>query len=545
MLDQKQGGKAVSGSRHRRIGASVAGLALTLAACGSSKNSTGANATTTAGPTTTAGATTTTGQAATTTSAAGAPTAPPASMAEWEALWTKQRDAIVKRIKDNKWGLSADGKTITGPEGFTIDVTKCASGWSNTEGITDTEIKIGQAMAQSGTLASYGQIGKGIQNRFDIVNKAGGIKDSTGKSRQLKYIVKDDGYDAARTIPLVDELIDSEKVFAVWTLGSPNTLATYDKLNQRCIPQPLSMTGHPAWGDPVNHPWTTGMALAYNAEAGLWGKFIEDRASELKGSDGKITVAGLVMNNEFGAAYDGGFRDWLASTPLKDSVNYVTEKIEPTAPTVTDAMTTLAAKKPAMFIAETAGVSCTQTILEAAQNGLKGSAKYLMFPQTCKTGFASKDKVGGDGSVSDGWWVVGGGLKPIGDPSMDTDPYAVEVRKELADGGIDYKKEPLALLGYEYEWAMEQTLLIASQLDGGLTRANFIVALRSMDMTHPYLFDGAKFNMNGDKDAYLIEASEYSKFDAAKQSWIKQGDLVDNSGKTANCAWDKQKGACG
>ncbi len=177
----------------------------------------------------------------------------------------------MKRIKDNKWGLSADGKTITGPEGFTIDVTKCASGWSNTEGISDTEIKIGQAMAQSGTLAAYGQIGKGIQNRFDIINKAGGIKDSTGKSRKLNYVVKDDGYDAARTIPLVDELIDSEKVFLVWTLGSPNTMATYGKLNERCIPQPLSMTGHPAWGDPVNHPWTTGVALAYNAEAGLWG----------------------------------------------------------------------------------------------------------------------------------------------------------------------------------------------------------------------------------------------------------------------------------
>ncbi len=274
------------------------------------------------------------------------------------------------------------------------------------------------------------------------------------------------------------------------------------------------------------------------------GEFIEDHASELKGSDGKITVAGLVMNNEFGAAYDGGFREWLAKSPIKDSVDYVTEKIEPTAPTVTDAMTTLASKKPQMFIAETAGVSCTQTIVEAAQNGLKGGAKILMFPQTCKTGFNTKDKVGGDGSASDGWWIVGGGLKPLDNASMDTDPYAVQVRKELADGGIDYKKESLTLLGYEYEWGMEQTLLVASQLDGGLTRANFIVALRSMDMTAPYLFEGAKWNMNGNKDAYLTEASEYSKFDAAAQSWIKQGPLVDNSGKTANCAWDQENGKC-
>ena len=49
------------------------------------------------------------------------------------------------------------------------------------------------------------------------------FKDSTGKTRKINLIVKDDGYDPARTIPLVDELIDSEKVFAMWTLGSPNT----------------------------------------------------------------------------------------------------------------------------------------------------------------------------------------------------------------------------------------------------------------------------------------------------------------------------------
>ena len=48
--------------------------------------------------------------------------------------------------------------------------------------------------------------------------------------------------------------------------------------------------------------------------------------------DEATTVAGLVINNDFGAAYDGGFRAWIAQSPLKDKVNYVTEKIEPTAP---------------------------------------------------------------------------------------------------------------------------------------------------------------------------------------------------------------------
>jgi ABC-type branched-subunit amino acid transport system substrate-binding protein len=518
-----------------------------MAACGSSKSGGGATETTVGSATTAAGAVTTAGGA--TTSAASTETTAagktPTSLAEWEALWQTQRDAIVKRITENKWGLSADGKTITGPEGFTIDVSKCAAGWNNMEGLTDTDIKIGQAMAQSGTLAIYGQIGEGITIHFDTINKAGGIKDSAGKSRKITYIIKDDGYDAARTIPLVDELIDSEKVFAMWTLGSPNTLATYDKLNKRCIPNPFAMTGHPAWGDPVNHPWTTGEQLAYNTEAVLWGGFIEQHESELVGPDGKITVAALVINNDFGAAYDGGFKVWLAQSPLKDKVNYVTEKIEPTTPTITDAMTTLASKKPQVFLAETAGATCTQAIIEAAQNGLKESAKYLFQPSVCKTnGFVGKDKVGGDGSASDGWWTVGGGVKAADAPAYDNDPWVKSARDELTAGGVDWKKEPTALAGSRFAWDMEQVLRMASALPGGLTRANFVDAIRSMDMTAPFLIEGAKFNLNGNKDAYFTEASEFSKYNAAKQGFEQQGALIELSGKSANCKWDQAEGAC-
>src|SRR3712207_207812 len=44
----------------------------------------------------------------------------PTSMAEWEALWEEERAAVVARIKENKWGKTADGRTVNGPEGFTI-----------------------------------------------------------------------------------------------------------------------------------------------------------------------------------------------------------------------------------------------------------------------------------------------------------------------------------------------------------------------------------------------------------------------------------------
>ena len=126
----------------------------------------------------------------------------------------RERAAIVKRIKDNKWGKSADGKTLTGPEGWTVDLTKCPAGWSDTEGVSDTTIKIGavdrRCRAPTPTTPTSG---KAIDFLFDYYNDQGLFKDaSNGKTRKVDYTMKDDGYDAARAIPNVDELLDSDKV---------------------------------------------------------------------------------------------------------------------------------------------------------------------------------------------------------------------------------------------------------------------------------------------------------------------------------------------
>ena len=180
--------------------------------------------------------TTTAAGGATTTTTAAAPQ--PTTLEAWEALWKQQRAAIVKRIKDNNWGKSADGTKVTGPEGYTIDLTKCPAGWSDTEGLTDTRSRSASASPRPGRWPSTTTTPIGIRGVFDYYSEQGAFKDVNGKTRKINFIVKDDGYDPARTIPIVDEFLDSEKVFAVWTAGSPSTLKTYDKINQRCVAQP-------------------------------------------------------------------------------------------------------------------------------------------------------------------------------------------------------------------------------------------------------------------------------------------------------------------
>ena len=528
-------------SRRGAIGA-LLGLALIAAACGGSTKEASTANTVDAnikGAVDNALNTTSAAPGAATTTTAAAPKVP-ASMDDWEKLWETERAAVVKKIKDGKFGKS--GTAVTGPGDFKMDLSKCPQGWSDTEGLTDTEIKIGHTTALSGPLADYGNIAKAVQTELEFYGNRGLFKDSNGKTRKVNLIIKDDAYDSARTIPMVDELIDAEKVFAMWTLGSPNTMKTYDKLNQRCVPQPISMTGHPAWGDPVNHPWTTGQQMAYNTEAVLWGAFIEKRLSEL---GGKAKVAALVMNNDFGKSYDAGFKAFMAQSANKANIEYITETIEPTAPTIKDPMTTLASKSPNVFIAMTAGTSCTQSITESAENGMKEKVKYLFMPSVCKgQSQVGKEKVGGDGSSANAWWIVGGGAKDFNSPAYDNDVWIKAARQHLADKGIDYKASSALGAGSDRGWVMAQILAIAGQLDGGLTRTNMVLAIRSLDMSHPYMLPGVKFNMNGNKDAFLIEASEFAKYDSVKALWVQEGDLIELSGKSSNCVWDQATGVC-
>jgi branched-chain amino acid transport system substrate-binding protein len=528
------------GQRTRAFGAVVVGVGLIAAACGGDDD-TSSSAPTAADVTAadTATTATTTGSESTTPATTGPQ---PTSMQEWEALWAKEREAIVSRAKEEGLGKSADGKTLNGPGGLTVDLGACPTGWSDTEGLTDTEIKFGETGAASGTLADSYSYYKAINALFDHYNEQGAFKDSTGKTRTINYIFKDDSYDPAKTIPLVDELIDSEKVFAIETLGTPNTMKVYDKLNERCIPHPWAITAHPAWNDPVNHPWTTGLALTYSTEAILWGSFIEDHAEEF-GDD--ITVAALVMNNDFGKVYDATFKAYIEQSEFKDQIDYVTETIEPAAATVTNEMTTLASKDPDVFIMMLAGTACAQSVVEASQNGMKESAKYLFVGQPCgNNATMGRDKVGGDGSAADGWYLVGGGARDMTDPSQAELPFVKFMAELLESKGIDPKSSGNLNSGTFFAWPLVQAFIIGGQLEGGLTRTNFMMAQRMMVMTDPFVFEGVKFTTNGVEDAFPIEGGVYQQYSAEKQAFERRSDIIDLDGKSTPCAWDQSDSTC-
>jgi hypothetical protein len=294
------------------------------------------------------------------------------------------------------------------------------------------------------------------------------------------------------------------------------------------------MTGHPAWGDPENHPFTTGLQMSYSTEAVLWGNWIKENLAD----DLPVKVGGLVMDNDFGLAYQDSFEAWVEQNPDVVSEFQVVPH-DPAAPTVTNEMTTLAAGNPDVFISMTAGNPCLLAVQEAGNSGLTETAKALFAPSVCKDPNAYMIPAG---DVADGWLIVGGGAIATTDPQFADDPYVKFLNETLDAAGIDISVGLYGTGFGSFAWAHVEALRIAAELPGGLSRTNLLLALHSLDLVHPLTLDGITFAVNGFEDAYFIEGSEFSQYDAANESWTQLGAAVDLNGSSPNCAWDAATG---
>src|SRR6185312_4186525 len=78
-------------------------------------------------------------------------------------------------------------------------------------GASTTEIKLGNTNPYSGPASSYGAIGKTIDAYWKAVNAAGGIN-----GRKINFISLDDGYSPPKTVEVVRQLVEQEKIFSLF-----------------------------------------------------------------------------------------------------------------------------------------------------------------------------------------------------------------------------------------------------------------------------------------------------------------------------------------
>ena len=94
-------------------------------------------------------------------------------------------------------------------------------------GVTPTSILLGGTVPLSGEAAAFGSVGPGAKAYFDYVNAKGGVF-----GRKITYSYYDDAYNPAQTVQLTRQLVEQDKVFAIFnSVGTANNLAIRDYLN--------------------------------------------------------------------------------------------------------------------------------------------------------------------------------------------------------------------------------------------------------------------------------------------------------------------------
>jgi branched-chain amino acid transport system substrate-binding protein len=188
-------------------------------------------------------------------------------------------------------------------------------------GATDTEIKLGHCGPYSGPASAYGVIGKGIEAYWKSVNEAGGIN-----GRKVNFVTLDDGYSPAKTVEVVRQLVEQDKVLCLFnTLGTPSNTAIQKYMNQKKVPQLYVATGASKWGRPKEFPWTMGYQPDYHTEAVIYAKHIQANIKDAK-------VGVLMQNDDFGKDYVDGFKEGLGKDADKIIAKLVTYEV--TDPTV-------------------------------------------------------------------------------------------------------------------------------------------------------------------------------------------------------------------
>src|SRR5712672_1449345 len=168
------------------------------------------------------------------------------------------------------------------------------------QGATDTEIRIGNVMPYSGSLAVFGAIGKAETAYFEMINERGGIN-----GRKVRFISYDDKSDPSAALDLTRGLIEKDNVLLMFgSFGTPGNFAVRTYLNERQIPQLFVASGDDHLSDPSLFPWTMGWQPSIREEGRIYANYIQAFYP------GQRIVA-LWQNDHFGRELFKGLEDGL------------------------------------------------------------------------------------------------------------------------------------------------------------------------------------------------------------------------------------------
>lgn len=168
------------------------------------------------------------------------------------------------------------------------------------EGVTDTEIHIGQWGPQTGPAAAWGSVARGTDAYFKMINERGGIH-----GRKLIHHMFDDAYNPAKTKAGVKELQEGVGIFAwVSGVGTAPGLAVRDYLMERKVPWVGPSAGSRHWVDPP-YEYLFAVYPLYELEAKALCRYAVANM-------GKKKIAIIYQNDDYGKGGLKGAEEELA-----------------------------------------------------------------------------------------------------------------------------------------------------------------------------------------------------------------------------------------
>ncbi len=200
--------------------------------------------------------------------------------------------------------VSACGSSSSGGGG--------GSGGSSAPGVTATTVTIGSHQPLTGVAApGYSEIAPASNAYFKWVNAHGGIN-----GRKIVYKYLDDGYDPSKTVTDVHQLVEQDKVFAIFNgLGTPTHEQVVPFLNAQKVPDLFVASGCLCWNKPSTAPETFGWQTDYTREGKLLGQYIEQHFKGQK-------VAIFAQNDDFGTDGTNGVKDEVPASDIATVQTY-------------------------------------------------------------------------------------------------------------------------------------------------------------------------------------------------------------------------------
>ncbi|MEM7068677.1 MAG: ABC transporter substrate-binding protein [Pseudomonadota bacterium] len=174
-----------------------------------------------------------------------------------------------------------------------------------TQGVSDTEVKIGGHHDLSGIFAAFSVPAVTAANLyFEEVNANGGVH-----GRKITYITEDHGYQAPKAVQAVNKLVNRDKVFAMLlSLGTPMNIAAFRIQDPKGIPNISPLT---AARQMVQEP----LDVHYAGTSSYYDQMIRG-VPYMKDNHGSSVVCSMIIPSDFGKEIQSGAQEAAAASGM-------------------------------------------------------------------------------------------------------------------------------------------------------------------------------------------------------------------------------------